>query len=91
MDNSRVNINELKMEDVSPENNGEKKKGSGLASLLMWLIGIFIIAMIVFVLLQPSYVLDVNGNLDFGKAALASLIVALIGVIIIALVTSCRR
>ena len=91
MDNNQVNIDELTMDEVSSENDGVKKRGGGLASLLLWLVGIFIVAMVVFVLWQPSYVLDSNGNVDFGKAALASLIVALIGVIIVALVTSCRK
>jgi ABC-type Fe3+ transport system permease subunit len=91
MSSSDVNIDELKMEDVPSDSVENKKRGGGLASLLLWLIGIFIVAIVVFVLWQPSYVLDANGNVDFGKAALAALIVALIGVIIIALVTSCRK
>lgn len=65
-------------------------KKSGMAVLLAWLVGVFVISLLLFILFKPSYVLNAKGEIDYGKASLASLIIALIFVIIVALVMSCR-
>lgn len=81
-----IRVDEIEVLDAKPSSC---KNGMGM--LLAWLVGIFVFALILFILFKPSYVLNAKGEIDYGKASLAALIIALIFVIIIALVTSCRN
>lgn len=67
-----------------------KRKGGAMV-LLMWLIAIFLVALVIFIVFRPPAVLGTNGQVDYGKAALAALIVALAGVIIVAIIRACRK
>lgn len=67
-----------------------KKKGGAMV-LLVWLIAIFLVALVIFIVFRPPAVLGADGQIDYGKAALAALIVALVGVIIVAIIRACRK
>jgi hypothetical protein len=92
MDN--MGMNNMGMDNMGSEWGWSKKskysfKG-GVGMLLLWVVILFIIALIILWFAKPTYVFNpVTNTFDWGKACLAAFVFALVGVIIVWLIMSC--
>ncbi len=73
--------------------NVDKKpcgKGSGLGMIFVWLIVIFLGAVIIMLIVPPAFILNPETQeINLGKLILAAAIVALLGTIIVWIILSC--